>query len=675
MSNTIYLDFEFSEVVEPRVRLVCCASYDPKTKESKTFWLHNNSAGQEELRNYLKAYKIIIGYSCVAEARSFIALGLDPLEFKWIDLFLEYRMLTNHNDDLQWGNQLVDGKVRPVKKPKPKWERTEEENDGSGFKATHSLAEATYKLTNEIRDTKEKNEIRDLIISNPKSFTPQQRKDILRYCLEDVVHLPRLWDQTKKHYFAKFEGDTSKEDYYREAMLRGRYSAHTALMENHGYPIDVKKTKNFSKQVSTILFDLQREINQLFPDIKPFKWNKKDSRFSWNQKATKDWVEANHDVNRWMKTDKKQISLSLEAFQKFYAFAHDYPKDNFGAQMVRYLKLKQSLYGFSDSKGSKKTFWSSVGSDGRARPYMNHYGAQSSRSQPAATGFMFLKPAWMRALVVPTKGHFMAGIDYGQQEFFIAALLSQDQVMIEAYLSGDPYLFGAKLAGAIPPDGTKETHKRERDLYKNTYLGILYGMSKYGLSVKLSNDTGTKWTEDMAQGQIDVFEQTFPDYIRWKNEIIDDYQNGGGIILNCGWTMWSDNDNPRSVANVHPQGAGASIMRKAVDLAVCRGVKVLFTLHDAIYIEGKIGQENHLTILKEAMVEAFVDYFEDDQIRQYAANIKLDPFMWSPDYKRDSSIEIDGWKVDTSDLYLDQRALVDYKKFSPYFESTLTDDL
>src|SRR5690606_11263730 len=131
--------------------------------------------------------------------------------------------------------------------------------------------------------------------------------------------------------------------------------------------------------------------------------------------------------------------------------------------------------GFSESNGERKGFWDSVGKDGRVRPYMHIYGAQSSRSQPAANGFMFLKPAWMRSLVEPAKGKFIAGVDYGQQEFFLSGLVSGDRSMIAAYLSGDPYMYGAKLAGAIPKNGTREQYKIERDLFKNTYLGILFG--------------------------------------------------------------------------------------------------------------------------------------------------------------------------------------------------------
>jgi DNA polymerase I len=51
---------------------------------------------------------------------------------------------------------------------------------------------------------------------------------------------------------------------------------------------------------------------------------------------------------------------------------------------------------------------------------------------------MFGLPACLRCLIKPTEGKILAYIDYSQQEFFIAAVLSDDPNMIDAYKSGDP---------------------------------------------------------------------------------------------------------------------------------------------------------------------------------------------------------------------------------------------
>lgn len=681
--HSILLDFEFNQTVEKHVNLVSCATYDPATGKKIKWWLHKDRAkkysGKAEhdrdgLRDYLNTFKTVIGYSCVAECRSFLSLGLEPLDFEWIDLFFEYRCLTNHNDNLQWGKQLVDGTPKFVRKPKPKWERTEED-DATGFKATHSLAEATYRLTGKIRDTAHKTAMRDLIISDPDTFSKKDREDIENYNLEDVIFLPTMLRRTVEE-FLKLDPSLTVEKLIEEMKVRGRYAAHTAHMESHGYPIDVEKTRNFSKQVPQILYDCQKEINKLFPEIKPFRWEKKATRFAWNQKTTRQWIEATGHSDKWKKTDKSrkfpegQLSLALEAFTQFFDFKHTYPKDNLGAQFVRYLKLKQNLAGFSrPENSSKKGFWDSVGSDGMVRPYMNPFGAQSSRSQPGATGFMFLKPAWMRALVVPPKGYFMAGIDYGSQEFFIQALRANDKAMIEAYLSGDVYLYFAIKDGAIPVGGTKATHKIEREAYKSTILGISFLMTKYGLAIKLTNDLGIPFTEEQAQEKIDAFYSIFSGLSDYQDLILSKYDMDRFIKLPCSWYCWGDNENFRSITNVPTQGEGASILRKAVDLARAKGCNVIKTLHDAVYIMEKVGDEHKIAILRDSMREAFAFYYPEN-MKKLARQIRLDPFAWSPDYPKDSEIEVGKhkWKVPVSNLYVDDRSIEELNQFSKYFE-------
>lgn len=677
--NLLALDFEFNQTTNECVNLVSCVTHDLVTKQTRKFWLHSSPEEQSRLCKHLKSYTHILGYACVAEARSFYALNLDPLAWNWVDEFLEYRMLTNHNDKLNWGNQLVDGKVKPVRKPPPKGERTE--GDGAGFKPTHSLPEATFKLTGEIRDTKEKDECRDLILSNPKKFTKEQQERILNYNALDVEFLPTIWEAIKDEYQSLVhKDDLDWEEYFVDVLWRGRYSAHTAIMESVGYPINFEATRNFSRQITAILIELQRDINEQFRgSVQPFRWEKSDSKFAWDQKATKKWLRDNgFNERNWMLTDggkKKEpdLSLAAEAWERHFQFKHDYPRGNFGAQMVRFLKMKQSLYGFADAKGGRKTFWSSVGPDRRVRPYMNIYGAQSGRSQPGATGFMFLKPAWMRALVEPANGYYLAGIDFGQQEFFLAALLSEDERMIEAYLSGDPYLYMGKEAGAIPKEGTKKTHERIRDLFKSTTLGILFMMTKYGLSAKLTADTGEEYTEEQAQELIDTFEELFPVFSEWRQEQIRNYEDGNAIRTLDGWVVWTDNDNPRSVGNAPIQGAGASIMRKAVDLAVSAGVKVIFTLHDAIYIEAKSTDLIHIQRLNRAMQQAFTFYFEGTKYEEAAKKIKLDPKAWGPDFNEKGEIKVGSITVPVSRIHIDSRARADYDRFSKYFAEPDTD--
>jgi hypothetical protein len=393
-----------------------------------------------------------------------------------------------------------------------------------------------------------------------------------------------------------------------------------------------------------------------------------------NTKAVKAWI-ASQKLPNWELTPTKDLSLSLDAWTKYYDYKHDYPRNNFGAQMVRYLKLKQSLNGFMPRKENAKTksFFEYVGSDGRARPYFGIYGAQSGRSQPAASGFIPLKAAWMRSLIQPRPGRSIASIDYGSQEFLIAALVSNDERMLRAYESGDVYLAFARDIGLVPKNATKATHKFERDLCKSAVLGMSYLMSKYGLSHKLTQDTGKEHTEDDAQHIIDLFDETYSRNTQKREDTISSYHDRGYIKLPCGWAMFGDNTNFRSVANMPIQGLGSSILRKAVAFAQDSGLSVIYTLHDAVYIEYESSNYSAIDKLAKAMDDAF-RYYIPDNLKNRARCI-LDADTWSLDYEDGEVITPGGMKVSQSKIYIDERAVSEYNFFKKYFYRARNSDL
>jgi hypothetical protein len=126
-----------------------------------------------------------------------------------------------------------------------------------------------------------------------------------------------------------------------------------------------------------------------------------------------------------------------------------------------------------------------VGSDGRNRTILSAFRSRTGRNQPSNSRLIFGPSVWLRGLIKPPAGHAVAYIDYSQQEFGIAAALSGDAAMQEAYKSGDPYLTFGKQAGAIPADATKASHQSERELFKQCVLATLYGMEADALASRI----------------------------------------------------------------------------------------------------------------------------------------------------------------------------------------------
>jgi len=648
----LYFDTEYNNTTEKHLNVICF-SFLVDNKVTN-FWL-NGVDDYQEIHTFINHYKdrIFVSFNVEAEAQALISIGVDPLSFKWVDLYLEYRQLLNHNHKLQYGKQLLKGRKVTTKAPDGKWNNRETStNDENRSKPSYSLASACYKLLGILIDCERKDLMRDIIIFDRD--IEGNKKEILEYCDSDVEHLPNLFKRIKEEYEA-----LPYKPNLEILIKRAEYSARTAKMVSLGYPVNTKAVTNFSESVADILWKVQNEINTLFPDIKPFT-KKKDRTYSWNQNATRLWISSQGHTS-WLLTDTGKLSLSLEAFQKKYPTRHSYSKTCLGEQFVRYLKLKQQLNGFSPS--SKNKFTDYLGTDGRVRPYFNIFGSQSGRSQPKATGFLFLKSAWMRALCQPVKGRVIGSIDYKSQEFILAAMMSGDRVMVDAYLSGDPYLFFAKQARAVPPSGTKKEYKKERDLFKSTTLGLSYDMSKYGLAAKLTKDLGHRVSEEDAQKMIDRFYRLYKRYKFWKKTILNEYNEKGYLVLKDGWCMYGDNKNLRSVGNFPVQGMGAVVMRKAVALSQDRGLDIILTLHDALYCEFDLGdyKEGMITLGK-CMQEAFKFYSEDQSI-----NIGLDANVWGPDLQN-GYYDCDYLgQVKQQDIYVDDRSIEEYQTFKEYF--------
>lgn len=669
----VFGDFEFNGVSEPSLNLVCCTLMTSSGIEE--FWLHGKN--YNKLRNRLEELQsqgyIFVSYSAEAEASSMISMGVDPLKFKWVDLYLEYRLLQNHNYEFMHGKQYIDGVIK-VTAP-------------FGEKGKQNLAAAYYKLCGKLIDTEHKDKMRDIIINGTPEEIEENREHIQKYCTSDVTVLPELMGKVgkecinlvpKRDGYGLYDGNMQnlieKESYWRaETAVR------TAIMVREGYPINVEWTKNLTDNIPHILRDMIQDINEQFPDIKPFNWNKpkftregelkEHGKYSMNQKSIKEWIKS-QNFKDWDRTESGDISLKLESWTNEFNFRHDFPRGNFGAQMVRYLKTAQSLKGFKDKGGaSNNTFWDHVGSDGRVRSYLNPYGAQSSRFQPGSVGFLFLKSAWQRALAQAPKGYAYGSIDYSSQEFLLGGILSGDSKMIDAYRSGDVYLAYGKEIGVIPKDGTKKTHERERDAQKPVILGWQYWISEFGLSKQLTQQTGRRWYPEDALPLIEKLDMVYRSFADFRSQNIDLYESYKYQKQPDGWYMWGDNKSHRSVANCVVQGFGACIIRKAIQLAQDAGLKVVFPLHDALYIIFKSDDYQAMDALKKCMTEAFIFYFKEKD-KELANLIRVDGKAWSPDYEDGEFITKSNFVVKTSKYHIDGRSKEEYNQYSKYFTSS-----
>jgi hypothetical protein len=241
-----------------------------------------------------------------------------------------------------------------------------------------------------------------------------------------------------------------------------------------------------------------------------------------------------------------------------------------------------------------------VGRDERNRTLLGAFGSKTGRNQPGNSAFVFGPACWLRSLIRPGPGCAVAYVDWSQQELGIAAALSGDGAMQDAYTSGDFYLTFARLAGAVPPGATKQTHPRERDQFKAAALGVLYGLSADGLARQLG--------EPPCRGRelLALHRQTFRRFWAWSDEVQDRAVLTGRLHTCFGWQVRVTTDTrPTSLRNFPMQAHGAEMMRLAACLATERGLTVCAPVHDAFLIEAAAGAIDRAAAgMQDAMREA-----------------------------------------------------------------------
>jgi DNA polymerase I-like protein with 3'-5' exonuclease and polymerase domains len=198
------------------------------------------------------------------------------------------------------------------------------------------------------------------------------------------------------------------------------------------------------------------------------------------------------------------------------------------------------------------------------------------------------------------KGNSIAYIDYSQQEFGIAAALSKDPNMMSSYMSKDPYLDFAIRAKAVPEGATKESHPKERDLYKQCVLAVQFGMGANSLASNIGSGV------DEAKYLLSQHKIVFKTYWDWSEQVLCEFELKGKISTIFGWHLHNGiKTGERTIKNFPMQANGAEMLRLAIILCVQDGIKVCAPVHDAILIEAPTKDiEEHVRRASQLMIEA-----------------------------------------------------------------------
>jgi len=225
-------------------------------------------------------------------------------------------------------------------------------------------------------------------------------------------------------------------------------------MEHNGTPIDVEMLARLREGWTTIQDELIAAVDADYGvyDGRAFR----AERFA---------AYLARENIPWSRLESGELELSDGAFRQM---AKAYPQ----VSALRELRSSLAELRLNDL---------AVGADGRNRTILSAFRSRTGRNQPSNTKFIFGPSVWLRGLIKTSPNYALVYVDWKQQEFGIAAALSGDTAMCEAYHSGDPYLAFAKQAHAVPADASKTTHGQQRELFKQCVLAVQYGMENVRL--------------------------------------------------------------------------------------------------------------------------------------------------------------------------------------------------
>jgi len=415
--------------------------------------------------------------------------------------------------------------------------------------------------------TVEKTEMRDLAIRGGP-FTPQEKADLIDYCQSDVDALWRLLP-------------VMAPNLDRYALLRGRYMAAVSAIEHNGVPIDVERLDLLRNNWDHIKDRLIAEVDAEYHCFEGRVFKRK-------------WFEGylQRKGISWPRHESGCLDLSDETF----------------SSMASIHPCLQPLYALRSALSKLRLSKLAVGKDGRNRATLFPFQSCTGRNQPSNSQFIFGPHVWLRGLIKPDPGCGLAYVDWSQQEVGIAAALSKDPAMLDAYRSGDIYLSFAKRAGALPPDAERGDEHTEavRELYKQCILGVQYGMSPFGLAgrIKRGGDVGTFHV--IARSLLRAHHEIFEQFWRWSQAAVDCATQFQALSTTFGWSIRIDDEsNTRSLQNFPMQAGGAEMLRLACCLATERGIEVCAPVHDALLIHAPLDRlEDDIRTTRAAMAEA-----------------------------------------------------------------------
>ncbi len=196
-----------------------------------------------------------------------------------------------------------------------------------------------------------------------------------------------------------------------------------------------------------------------------------------------------------------------------------------------------------------------------------------------------------RALFVAPRGRRLVVADYTQIELRVAALVSDDRAMLDAYARGADLhrLTASAIAGTSPEAVTSE----QRRLAKAVNFGLLYGQGARGLAAYARSSYGVSMSEAQAGSARNAFFSTYPELAAWQRQTAQRAGDEPLVRTPAGrifdFRRTSHGYSYTEALNIPIQGGAAEVLMAALSLLDEKlaglDAKLVNVIHDELVLE------------------------------------------------------------------------------------------
>ena len=379
-------------------------------------------------------------------------------------------------------------------------------------------------------------------------------EQVFAYCEEDVRMSMRLLR-------AQLQGRPELPPADVERVLHwSNYSAKCiALIQARGMPIDMALWNLVQENKAAVVGQLLTQFDPSHVGDDPIY--SPDGEFSYMRFER---FLTTRGVAAWPRLDTGRLDISSDAFRMMY-----------------HVPGIEGLHALRDSLGFIVKARLPIGRDGRNRPSLFPFGTATGRNAHAKSPYN--AHAGMRSFMVFPGDTIGAYLDWRTQEVGVAAALSGDTALMEAYRSGDVYHALARVCGLTDdpdPKRWKTQNPTMRNQMKALQLGINYGMGVPSLARGLNRHPL------IASAIIERHKRIYPRFWQWRADMVRCAMLERYMESVFGWPLYiTTSPNQRTLYNFPMQAGGAEMLRLAAWRLCEAGIVPIMLIHDGILLE------------------------------------------------------------------------------------------